>query len=119
MQLRIDSIVENEREIAKQFLCPICNFIIQTPCSMKCGHIFCVKCLSRQRGKNYQCPFDGTLFTKTEMSLCNGYKGNDINCYCECRGYGCYWKGTVLQYYSTHVNFCSIMNEFSEEEDNI
>lgn len=119
MQLSLSAVVEEEREKAKEYLCPICNYVIKTPCRMKCGHFYCVKCLTNSLKKNseFPCPKDGEILSVSEISLCPNYPGYDVKCYCECRGYGCYWIGTVAKYYSQHINFCNIQNEFSDDEN--
>lgn len=50
-------------QVDEDLICPICNKVLETPSSSRCGHIFCDQCLGKATEKCIDCPKCGQALT--------------------------------------------------------
>lgn len=101
---QIDLFLEKEQfiePIDEYFICTICTGVLHNPCDLKCGHMFCISCLTRSEkisGKT-ECPNCKTNYKEDESKLKPNYaitqKISTWKLKCPYTKDGCTWVDTI------------------------
>ena len=103
--------------IQKEFTCPLCRFIFQSPVVDTCGHVFCQECILSYATKNKNCPIGvGKYYHQINIqTLKPAWRTEQylLSQPLECvfSRNGCEWRGNLAAL-KIHVFDCSF-SEFS------
>lgn len=84
-----------EKDLAKGYICSICNQIIFNAFSDKCNHTFCQDCILKHVREHGNCPVSGDPLTLADIKLSLLYINiiENLEVVCVHAGQGCKWQG--------------------------
>ena len=95
--------------ISKQFVCPICQGVVDPPVTTPCDHLFCEECLMQWLQRKEQgaenCPMCNQWLDVDKIRQPNRIILNllgELERYCAHREEGCTWKGPQETYAAHH-----------------